>query len=644
MCNRDSEENCMTDKQHRNHHDCHEHCHSHGCGHSGENNLKRIFISILLLFFALFADVSVYYKIPFYLAAYFLSGYDVIIDALKNVIKGDFFDENFLMGLATIGAFCIGEYPEAVSVMILYQLGEFFQHKAVNKSRKAISSLINIMPEYANVEENGQIVVKKPEEVKVNDTIIVKPGEKVPLDGVICEGHSYLDTSSVTGESILKEVNINDNVLSGSVNHNSLIKIVVTKLYKDSAVSKILQLVESAAEKKSKTEKFITKFSKIYTPVVVVLAAFIIIIPLLFNGFTNVHVWIERALTFLVISCPCALVISVPLTFYGGVGAASKNGILIKGSNYIEKLSNIGCVVFDKTGTLTKGKFEVTEIIPEEGVSYSELTEMAAYVEYYSNHPVADAVKKVYPKEINMSLITDFTEISGKGAYIYLGKDKIVAGNKLLMNENGITVKDTGLYGSRVYIAKNNVLKGVIVVSDEIKENTFSAIATLKKNKIKTVMLTGDNKENAEFAAGKIGIDCYYAELLPEDKVKHIEEIINQIKNNKSVVFAGDGINDAPVLMRSDVGIAMGALGSDAAIEAADVVITDDNPGKINTAVKIAKKTMSVAKQNITFAIGIKVLFLILGFFGLISMWGAVFADVGVTLIAVLNALRTLKK
>ncbi len=611
--------------------------------HNEAKGLKRFSISFLILISVLLLQIDENIKIFMYLAAYIISGFDVIYRALRNILKGDLFDENFLMSIATIGAICLKQFPEAVSVMVLYQLGEFLQHKAVSKSRKSISKLMDIKPEYANIEENGILVQKHPEEININDIIFVKAGEKIPLDGEITEGHSFLDTSSLTGESILREVKEGDNVLSGSVNTNGLLKIKVNKKYEDSAVSKILELVENASSRKSKAENFITKFARYYTPIVVLFAILLILIPFIIFGSESIYIWIERALTFLVISCPCALVISVPLTFFSAIGAASRYGILIKGSNYIEMLSNPETIIFDKTGTLTKGTFKVTSILPANGFSEEDLIKYAAYAENYSNHPISDAIKKAYNGIIDNSAISEEKETPGNGVCANIFGHQILAGNKKLMDRYGITAVEAQKNGTVIYVSFDNKFMGFIIISDEVKENAQSAIEQLKTLSIKTVMLTGDTKQNAHNIAAKLQIDEYHSDLLPSDKVSKLEEIMSKKDKKRSVIFAGDGINDAPVLMRSDIGIAMGALGSDAAIEAADIVITDDNLLKIYTVIKLAKRTMTIARQNIIFAIGIKVLFLILGTFGLMTMWGAVFADVGVTLLAVLNSLRTLK-
>ena len=577
-----------------------------------------------------------------FLTAYLIAGGEILWKAVKNILRGEIFDENFLMGIATLGAMAIGEYPEAVMVMILYRIGEYFQGLAVKKSRKSITDLMDIRPEHANVEENGIILTKSPEKVKINDIIIVKAGEKIPLDGEIIEGKAIIDTSALTGESIPREAQKGDTVLSGCINTNGLIKIRVTKEFTDSTVSKILELVEHASSKKAKAENFITKFAHYYTPVVVFGALLLATIPPVLTG-TAFNIWIERALTFLVISCPCALVISVPLSFFAGIGGASKCGILIKGSSYLELLSRPDSVVFDKTGTLTKGSFKVTKINPQDGITREELLELTAAAENFSNHPIAISIKNAYGKEINPTAITDVVEDAGNGVSANINGIRVLAGNAKLMEKYNINFKQSNESGTIIYTAKNNEFIGYIVISDEIKPDSTDAVKELKKLVNNIVMLTGDSENTARHIAAKLGIEKYYSELLPADKVAKIEEIIQTKTKNKSVIFAGDGINDAPVLARVDIGIAMGGLGSDAAIEASDVVIMDDKPSKIPAAVKIAQKTMLIVRQNIIFAIGVKVLFLMLGAFGYMTMWGAVFADVGVTLLAVLNSLRALK-
>lgn len=621
-------------------------CEHHHHVHEEENNeriiLSRIVLAILLFITAMLFTHSTILKCTVLGMAYLIAGYDIIFKALKNIIKGQVFDENFLMGIATLGAIGIKEYPEAVMVMVLYQIGEYLQDKAVEKSQNSITELMDIRPDYANIEKNGDLTKISPYEVKIGDTIIVKTGEKIPLDGIIIDGTATLDTSALTGESRPREVKIGDEAISGCINTNGLLKIRVTKEYGQSTVSKILDLVENASSKKTKTENFITKFAKIYTPVVVLAALFLAILPPLIFG-SNISVWINRALTFLVISCPCALVISVPLGFFAGIGGASKCGILVKGSSYLELLSKPETIVFDKTGTLTQGCFKVVKIAQQEDTTKEELLELTAYAESYSNHPIALSIKKAYDKSIDKNRISEISEIAGNGVRAEINGCSILVGNENLLKNHNISFQKANETGTIVYTAKNSKFLGYIVISDKLKEDAQKAIMELKKLKLQTVMLTGDTEESGLTVAKELNIDKAYTQLLPIDKVDKIEDIIEQKTKNKSVIFVGDGINDAPVLTRADVGIAMGGLGSDAAIEAADVVIMDDKPTKVATAIKNAKQTLTIVKENIAFALGIKVLFLILGAFGFVTMWGAVFADVGVTLIAVLNSLRALK-
>ena len=581
-------------------------------------------------------------KILLFFITYLIAGGDVLLKAIKHIIKGKIFDENFLMAIATIGAFAIGEYPEAVMVMVLYQIGEILQDNAVEKSKKAISELMNIRSDYANVEINGKFVKKNPEDIKIGDTIIVKSGEKIPLDGIIIDGSANIDTSALTGESIPRVFQKGDNAISGCINTDGLLTIKVSKEYGDSTVSKILELVEHASSKKAKAENFITKFAKYYTPTVVFAAVALAVIPPLIINETQFYIWFQRALTFLVISCPCALVISIPLGFFAGIGGASRCGILIKGACYIEALSKPNTVAFDKTGTLTKGSFNVTSITPENNISPEHLLEIAAYAENYSNHPIATSIKKAYKKEINPNVMTNVKEIAGNGISADINGSQILVGNNKLMQSYNINTEKTSHSGTMIYIAENQRYIGSITISDEIKPDSKETITQLNSMGTKTVMLTGDNFTSAQHTALAIGIQNVYSELLPAQKVEKLEDLIN-LQHKGSIIFVGDGINDAPVLTRADVGIAMGGLGSDAAIEAADVVIMDDNPLKVSKAIKISKKTMAIVKENIAFALGIKAIFLILGALGIISMWGAVFADVGVTIIAILNSLRTLK-
>ena len=578
-----------------------------------------------------------------FIVSYIIVGFEILKKAIRNICRGKVFDENFLMAVATLGAFGIGEYPEAVAVMLFYQIGELFQSYAVDKSRKSISSLMDIRPDYANIDKNGKLEKVNPEEVKIGEIIVVKPGEKIPLDGKVVEGKSTLDTKALTGESLPKEVEEGEDVLSGCININGVIKIKVTKGYGESTVSKILDLVENASNKKSKSENFITKFAKYYTPIVVIVAVILAIVPPLIIKGATFSEWVYRALSFLVVSCPCALVISIPLSFFGGIGGASKIGILIKGSNYLEALSNTEIAVFDKTGTLTKGVFEVQKIHGE-GISEEELLKIAAYTENYSNHPISKSIKEAYKKEIDEKKITDSQELSGLGIKARIEDKEVLVGNEKLMKENKIEYTKCNEIGTILYIAINQKFSGYILISDKIKEDAKKTIEELKKNNIKqTVMLTGDKKEVGEYVAKEIGIDKVYTELLPDGKVEKVEELLKTKTEKGKLAFVGDGINDAPVLTLADIGIAMGGLGSDSAIEAADIVIMTDEPSKIISAIKLSKKTMRIVKENIVFAISIKILVLILTAFGLSTMWEAVFADVGVSIIAIINSLRMLK-
>lgn len=615
----------------------------HELNHEEENEngiVIRITIATLIFIAAILLHPTGLSRFFIYMSAYLIVGVDIVLRAIKNIFKGEIFDENFLMAIATVGAICIGEYPEAVMVMLLYQIGEKLQDNAVEKSKQSISSLMNIRPDYANVEINGELIKKNPENVKIGDIIKVKAGEKIPLDGKIIDGEASIDTSALTGESVPRTVKIGDKAVSGCINTNGVLTIKVEKEFGQSTVSKILELVEHASSKKAKAENFITKFARYYTPIVVFGAiALATIPPLLFDA--QFSIWFQRALTFLVISCPCALVISVPLGFFAGIGGASKSGILIKGACYIEALSRPYAVVFDKTGTLTKGTFKVTKIQSVEKIPADELLKYAAYAENYSTHPIATSLKETYGRNIDTSLIGNVEEISGNGIKAQIDNSEILVGNNKLMTKFGINYISQQNAETVIYVAKNNEFVGSITISDELKTDSKATIKNLNKKQIKTVMLTGDNSIPAEYIAKELNIPKVYSELLPAQKVEKLEELISTQKG--SVIFVGDGINDAPVLTRADVGIAMGGLGSDAAIEAADVVIMNDNPSKVVSAIKIAQKTMQIVKENIIFALGIKILFLILGAFGVITMWGAVFADVGVTLIAVLNSLRALK-
>lgn len=605
--------------------------------------LWRIIIGAAVLATAVLLSLNnEWLQIALFIISYIIVGGDVVKRAVKDIFKGQVFDENFLMSIATIGAFFIGEYPEGVAVMLFYQVGELFQSYAVGKSRKSIASLMDIRPDYANVKKGDELVKVDPDEVQIGDIIVIKAGEKIPLDGKVIEGSSMIDTSALTGESVPREVEVGSDILSGCININGVITAEVTKEFGESTVSKILDLVENASSKKSNSEQFITKFARYYTPVVVIIAVFLAIIPPLVIDGATFSDWIYRALAFLVVSCPCALVISIPLSFFGGIGGASKKGVLVKGSNYLEALAETEIVVFDKTGTLTKGVFNVQEIHPE-GVSKEELLELTAHAESYSNHPISLSLKRAYSKEIDNGRISDVEEISGHGVIATVDGKKVMAGNIKLMKMMDIPYFKGELIGTIVHVAVNNKYIGYIVIADKVKEDSAQAIKELKAANIKqTVMLTGDNKSIGSKVAKELGLDKVYAELLPADKVEKLEELFSQKSKKGKLAFVGDGINDAPVLARADIGIAMGGLGSDAAIEAADVVIMTDEPSKIATTMKISKKTLKIAHQNIVFAIGIKIIVLILSAFGITTMWAAIFADVGVTIIAVLNAFRAL--
>ncbi len=603
----------------------------------------KILVSLLLFIVAIcvkFENVLITNCI--FILSYIIVGYEILRKAVRNILRGKVFDENFLMTVATLGAFGIGEFPEAVAVMLFYQIGELFQSYAVDKSRKSIASLMDIRPDYANVYRDGNEEKVDPDEVKVGEIIIVKPGEKIALDGVIVEGNTTLDTKALTGETMPREAKEGDEVLSGAININGVIKIKVTKEYGESTVSKILDLVENASSKKSKSENFITKFAKYYTPIVVIIAVVLAIVPpFLIKGelFSD---WLYRALSFLVVSCPCALVISIPLSFFGGIGGASKIGVLVKGSNYLEALSKVETIVFDKTGTLTKGVFEVQKI-EAVGVSEEKLLKMAAYSEYYSNHPISKSIKTTFNEEIDEKQIVKTEELSGRGIVAQIGEEEVLIGNEKLMKERNISFSECTEVGTILYVAIAGKYAGYILIADSIKEDSNYTIKELKKNGVKKiVMLTGDRKNVGECVAKKLGIDEVYTELLPDGKVEKVESLLKEKSEKGKLAFVGDGINDAPVLAMSDIGIAMGGLGADSAIEAADIVIMTDEPSKIVSSIKLSKKTMRIVKENIVFAIFIKVVVLILTAFGLSTMWEAVFADVGVSIIAILNALRML--
>lgn len=612
-----------------------------------ENNKEeiiRLIIGALIFGIATVMKFSNSIELVLYLISYVLVGGEVVLGALRNIRRGQVFDENFLMGIATIGAFAIGEYPEGVAVMLFYQVGEMFQDMAVNRSRKSISALMDIRPDFANLKINGDIKKVDPEEVSIGDIIVVKPGEKVPLDGKVIEGSSMVDTAALTGESVPREVGRGDSILSGVINKNGLLTIEVEKEFGDSTVAKILDLVQNASSKKAPTENFITKFARYYTPTVVFAALALAIIPPLFIEGATFSDWIYRALSFLVVSCPCALVVSIPLGFFGGIGGASKNGILVKGGNYLEALNDVEMVVFDKTGTLTKGIFKVTEINSENNISKDELIAYAAYAENYSNHPIGASILKAYGKEIDKYKIENYEEISGHGVKVIIDGKEVLAGNYKLMNRENIPYKQVETIGTLVHVAIDKKYAGYIVISDELKEDSAKAIKDLKAIGVKkTVMLTGDNEKVGSKIAKELRLDEVYAELLPDQKVEKLELLFKEKSPKGKIVFVGDGINDAPVLARADIGIAMGGVGSDAAIEAADVVIMTDEPSKIASAIKIAKKTRSIVMQNIVFALGVKIIILGLVAIGMGTMWEAVFGDVGVALLAVLNAMRAMK-
>ncbi len=608
-----------------------------------KKTLKLIISSLIIFVITLLLPVNENIKLVLYLISYLIVGREVIMKAIRNIRNGQVFDENFLMMLATVGAFLIGEYPEGAAVIVFYRIGELFEQVAVGKSRQSISDLMDICPEYANVERNGVIEEVDPEEVSIDEIIVIKAGEKIPLDGVVIDGKSTIDTSALTGESVPRSVNIGESVLSGTINLTGMLKVKVTKEFGESTVSKILDLVENASNKKAESEQFITRFSKYYTPAVVIIAVLLAFIPPFFISGHPFADWIHRGLIFLVISCPCALVISVPLSFFGGIGGASKIGVLVKGSNYLELLAKSEIVVMDKTGTLTKGSFEVSDIVPV-SLSKEQLLEYCAYAEFYSTHPISLSLKKAYGKKIVQTRLSDVEELSGHGVSAKLNNDIIHAGNEKLMKKIGLSVPVNPSAGTIVYVAVNKNYAGYIIIEDQIKEDAKKAITDMKKSGVKRiVMLTGDHKKTAEHVATAIGIDEVHSELLPGDKVDQVERLINSTSAKGKLVFVGDGINDAPVLTRADIGIAMGGLGSDAAIEAADIVIMTDEPSKIASAIAISRKTLRIVYQNIIFALAVKFFILGLGAFGMATMWEAVFADVGVSVIAILNAARALK-
>lgn len=608
-----------------------------------KKKLIRIIISFILLViaFILKLDNTIINNILF-IISYLIVGYDIILKALRNITRGKVFDENFLMTIATIGAFFISEFPEAVAVMLFYQVGELFQSYAVDKSRKSVESLMDIRPDYANLYHDKKTERVDPNKVKVGDIILIKPGEKIPLDGIVIEGSSTLNTLALTGEAVPRSISVNDEVLSGCINNEGILKVKVTKEFGKSTVSKILDLVENASSKKSKSENFISKFAKYYTPIVVIIAILLALIPPLLTD-TTFKTWIYRALSFLVVSCPCALVISIPLSFFCGIGASSKIGVLVKGSNYLEALANTEIVVCDKTGTLTEGIFKVQKV-DSIGYSDEDLLRYTSYAENYSNHPIALSIKEAYGKDINEKLVTKTKELKGKGVIAKVESKEVLVGNEKLMAEYNIDYIKSNDIGTVIYIAIDNKYAGSITISDKIKEDAYKAVKEFRKNNVKKiVMLTGDREEISKNVSKELKLDKYYAELLPQDKVKKVESLMKEKSESGKLVFIGDGINDAPVLALSDIGVAMGGLGSDAAIEAADIVIMTDEPSKLANAIKISKKTMQIVKENIVFAITVKILVLILSAIGIATMWAAVFADVGVSVIAIINALRILR-
>ena len=618
--------------------------------YNDEDKKRTIRLAVGAVVYAIGMALTVFAKLPtlaelaFLIVAYVILGWDVVWQAVKNITRGQVFDEHFLMSVSTIGAFAIGEYPEAVAVMLFYQVGEFFQSLAVKRSRKSISDLMDICPDSATVKRNGVLQVVSPESVAVGEIIVVKPGEKIPLDGIVVDGESMLDTKALTGESVPRSIRKGDEALSGCINQSGLLTLKVTKSFGESTVSKITDLVENASARKAPTENFITTFARYYTPVVVGMAAVLAIIPplVLGGGWSE---WLRRGFVFLIVSCPCALVISIPLTFFGGIGAASKRGVLVKGSNYLEALNKVSVVVFDKTGTLTKGVFEVANIIPAAGYQKEQVLEYAAQAESYSNHPIAKSILATYGKPIDQKQFSGFEEISGHGISVMVQGKKVLAGNSKLMESEKIAYAACDAAGTKFYVAADGSYVGCILIADEVKPDSKCAIAELKKIGVeKTVMLTGDDERIGKSVADELGLDAYYAQLWPDQKVEKLEMLDKQKRQGSKLAFVGDGINDAPVLARADVGIAMGGLGSDAAIEAADVVLMTDEPSKLVEAIDVAKATKRIVMQNIVIALGIKSVFLVLGALGMAGMWEAVFGDVGVTIIAVLNAMRILKK
>lgn len=610
--------------------------------------LRRIVVSLalyilILILIKVFSISNSWIVGLLTLVPYLMAGYDILLKAFRNIKNGKVFDENFLMTLATFGAYAVGEFEEAVAVMIFYQVGELFQSYAVRKSRKSIADLMDICPETACVERDGEVKTVFPDEIAIGEIVVVKPGCRIPIDGIVVSGNSSIDTSSLTGEAIPKDVSVDDEVISGCINMSAVIRVKTVKCFKDSTVSKILELVENASAKKAPVEKFITRFAKVYTPIVVILACMLAFIPPIFAG--NLSDWLFRACTFLVISCPCALVISVPLSFFGGIGAASSYGVLVKGSVYLEAMSRLKTVVFDKTGTLTTGVFKVTKVVPNtDEYTSEEILEMAALAESFSNHPIAKSIMDAYGKPVEMNDSIKCEEIAGQGVKLTINDDIILVGNEMLMNDNKMFVSRESVLGTTMFIAKNGRLAGTIIISDIVKPGAATTIATLKKHGVnKCVMLTGDSESVGYAVAETVGLDDVYAKLLPDEKVEKVEGLLKELSEKQKLAYVGDGINDAPVLSRADIGIAMGSLGSDAAIEAADVVIMDDDISKISGTICIAHKTMKIAKQNIVFALGIKFAVLVLGAMGMANMWQAVFADVGVAVLAIVNSMRMLR-
>lgn len=615
-----------------------------------KNMLARIIIAALIFVPLFIAEhmgkLEFNFRLPLafllFLIPYLIVGWDILYRAVRNIRNGQIFDENFLMCIATFGAFAVQEHEEAVAVMLFYQVGELFQSYAVNRSRQSISDLMNIYPEYANIEVDGELEQVDPDDVEIGSTIVIKPGERIPLDGVVLSGTSFVDTSALTGESVPRKVSAGEEIISGCVNGNGLLKVRVTKEFDDSTVSKILELVENASSKKAKVENFITKFARYYTPVVVIGAVILAVIPpiLLGGGWQD---WMLRACSFLVISCPCALVISVPLGFFGGIGAASRIGVLVKGSNYLEALAKMNTIVFDKTGTLTKGEFKVNGIYPV-SLAEQELIETAALAECYSEHPIGAALRQAYGKSVHTERVTDVKEIAGQGIEALIDGHNVLAGNAKLMNTYAVDFTENKEIGTIVYVAVDHVYAGSVLISDEIKPKAKEALAALKTSGVKkSVMLTGDKEDVGQAVARELGIDTVFADLLPADKVTKVEELLNSLSDKEKLAFVGDGINDAPVLSRADIGIAMGSMGSDAAIEAADIVLMDDDPLKIASVIRIARNTLGIVTQNIVFALGVKGIILILGAMGIANMWAAVFADVGVAVLAILNSMRVMK-